>query len=84
MWSIAQGACVTPPSIKNTIAMKRSDLLKHLRQFGVELLREGGSHSIYINGGNKKTSAIPRHNEIDDITARNICRALDIPRMRER
>ena len=29
--------------------MKRDDLLRHLRQFGCVLLREGGKHSVYVN-----------------------------------
>jgi len=28
--------------------MKRKDLIRHLEAHGCELLREGGSHTIYI------------------------------------
>ena len=32
--------------------MKRTDLIRHLEAHGCELLREGGSHTIYINPQN--------------------------------
>jgi len=45
------------------------------------LLREGGSHSVYLNPGNRKVSTVPRHREINEDLARRICRDLDIPRL---
>ncbi len=60
--------------------MKRIDLLRHLREHGCDLLREGGNHSVYGNSANGKTSAIPRHREIADLLAAKICRDLGIPR----
>ena len=59
--------------------MKRVDLIRHLEQHGCLLLREGGSHSVYINRAERKTSTVPRHREIDDYLARKICRDLEIP-----
>ena len=59
--------------------MKRTDLLRHLQEAGCEWLREGGSHSIYVNRIARKVSAIPRHREIHEYLARKICRDLDIP-----
>jgi len=29
--------------------VKRKDLIRHLREHGCELLREGGNHSVYVN-----------------------------------
>ena len=58
--------------------MKRRALLQHLREHGCELLREGGRHSIYWNPATRRTSSVPRHNEIHDFLARKICRDLDI------
>ena len=58
--------------------MKRDDLLRHLRQFGCVLLREGGKHSVYVNRAAQKSSAIPRHREINDFLAKKICRDLDV------
>ena len=60
--------------------MKRRDLLRHLEQHGCEFLREGGSHTVYINGPAKKASTIPRHNEVNDDLARKICKDLQVPR----
>lgn len=30
--------------------MKRLDLIRHLERHGCEFLREGGNHTIYVNG----------------------------------
>ncbi|MDA1186162.1 MAG: type II toxin-antitoxin system HicA family toxin [Acidobacteria bacterium] len=60
--------------------MKRRDLLRHLEQHGCEFLREGGSHTIYINRSAKKASTIPRHKEVNQDLARKICRDLQVPR----
>jgi mRNA interferase HicA len=59
--------------------MKRRVLLKHLKQYGCELLREGKKHSVYWNPANQRTSAVPRHAEIADILANKICRELGVP-----
>jgi predicted RNA binding protein YcfA (HicA-like mRNA interferase family) len=59
--------------------MKRRDLIRHLERHGCELLREGGNHSIYINRVAGKSSAVPRHNEINEFLARKICRDLQVP-----
>jgi predicted RNA binding protein YcfA (HicA-like mRNA interferase family) len=59
--------------------MKLRDLLKHLEDHGAEFLREGGSHTIYVNRSKGKASAVPRHREVKDFTARKICKDLDIP-----
>jgi mRNA interferase HicA len=59
--------------------VKRVDLLKHLRAHGCRLLREGRGHSVWVNPANQRQSAIPRHREVDDYTARAICRQLDVP-----
>jgi mRNA interferase HicA len=60
--------------------VKRRDLLRHLEQHGCEFLREGGSHTLYVNRSAKKASTIPRHNEINQDLARKICRDLQVPR----
>ena len=59
--------------------MKRQDLVRHLRQYDCELLREGRSHSVWLNSANHRQSTIPRHREVDDYTARAICRQLGVP-----
>jgi mRNA interferase HicA len=58
--------------------VKREDLLRHLRGQGCRPLREGGSHSIWFNPANGKKASIPRHREVNDYTARAVCRQLNV------
>ncbi|MBK8739984.1 MAG: type II toxin-antitoxin system HicA family toxin [Betaproteobacteria bacterium] len=58
--------------------MKREDLLRHLRQYGCVLLREGGKHSVFVNRATRKATAVPRHREINEFLARKICRDLEV------
>ena len=50
--------------------MKKSDIEKQLKKFGWYLEREGGSHEVWTNGEMK--TAVPRHREIKEFTARGI------------
>jgi mRNA interferase HicA len=59
--------------------VKRRTLIRHLEDHGCELFREGGRHSIYVKRTTRRTSAVPRHTEINDNLARKICRDLGIP-----
>jgi mRNA interferase HicA len=59
--------------------VKRSSLLRHLRQHGCVLKREGGAHSLWTNPANGVVEAVPRHTEIPNLLARKICRNLAIP-----
>jgi predicted RNA binding protein YcfA (HicA-like mRNA interferase family) len=59
--------------------MKRLELIRHLASHGCEFLREGGSHTIYVNRSAQRSTAIPRHREINDLLARKICRDLQVP-----
>lgn len=59
--------------------MKRRALVRHLEAHGCKLLREGGNHSIFVNHAAGKTSAVPRHSEINDDLAKKICRDLAVP-----
>jgi len=43
------------------------------------LLRDGGNHTIYVNRAARKTSSVPRHNEINSELAKKICKDLEIP-----
>lgn len=58
--------------------MKRRDLIRHLHKHGCELLREGGSHSWWINLAQNRRSAVPRHNEVNDKLVLKICKDLGI------
>jgi predicted RNA binding protein YcfA (HicA-like mRNA interferase family) len=60
--------------------MKLRDLLTHLHDHGCEFLREGGNHSVYVNRRARKSSAVPRHREINDFLVNKICKDLEIPR----
>jgi mRNA interferase HicA len=58
--------------------VKRRDLLRHLHQHGCEVLREGGRHTVIVNRAMGKSSTIPRHREINELLARQICRDLEV------
>jgi predicted RNA binding protein YcfA (HicA-like mRNA interferase family) len=59
--------------------VKRRALVRHLEEHGCELLREGANHSIFVHRPAGKTSAVPRHSEINDDLAKKICRDLGVP-----
>ena len=59
--------------------MKRRDLIRHLEAHGCEMLREGGNHTVYVNRAKRKTTAVPRHRELNEFLARKICQDLEIP-----
>ncbi len=50
--------------------MKRRDLIKKLKIAGFELERNGSNHDIYKRGDDEET--VPRHREINEITAKKI------------
>jgi mRNA interferase HicA len=58
--------------------VKRRALVQHLEQQGCELLREGANHSIFVNRLIRKSSAVPRHTEINEYLAKKICKDLGI------
>ena len=59
--------------------MKRVDLVRHLEAHGCRLLREGGSHSVFVNVVTRAVTTVPRHREVKEFLARKICRDLEIP-----
>ena len=60
--------------------MKRVQLIKHLKKHGCDLLREGKKHSLWGDSNRGTRAAVPRHTEIDDVLAKEICKQLEIPR----
>ncbi|MEO8968823.1 MAG: type II toxin-antitoxin system HicA family toxin [Solirubrobacteraceae bacterium] len=58
--------------------MKRRDVERHLREHGARLLREGANHSFWGFNADR-SSAVPRHREIDIYLVRKICKDLEIP-----
>lgn len=59
--------------------MKRRELIHYLEQHGCEQLREGAKHTVFVNREARKSSAVPRHLEVNEFLARKICRDLQIP-----
>jgi len=58
--------------------VKRGNLLRHLRQYGCHLKREGRSHSLWTNPTTGAIEAVPRHAEISNRLAQKICRGLSV------
>lgn len=56
--------------------MKRKDLLKKLDQIGCVFIRHGGKHDWYQNPITGMFQPIPRHNEINEVLARQIIKKL--------
>lgn len=62
--------------------MKRRQLVKHLEACGCELYGEGARHSKHRNTATGKKTTVPRHSEIDNDLAKDICKQLGIPKIR--
>lgn len=58
--------------------MKRRQLIKHVESYGCKFHGEGARHTKYINTATGKKSTIPRHAEIDNDLAKDICKQLGI------
>ncbi|MCK5230472.1 MAG: type II toxin-antitoxin system HicA family toxin [Desulfobulbaceae bacterium] len=54
------------------MSVKRRDLVNYLERNGFSLLREGGNHSIYMDGN--KVIPVKRHRFFNRITANNLCK----------
>ena len=61
--------------------MKRNVLLKHLKENGCTLKREGANHSWFVNTNNGNLAAIPRHSDVKEFTVLDICKQLGIPKI---
>ena len=59
--------------------MKRNDLIRHILNSGCVFVREGGNHSVFFNPLYRRTSSVPRHNEVHEFLAKKICKDLGIP-----
>ena len=62
--------------------MKRTALIKYLLENNCILFKEESNHSVYINKNGKGLSAVPRHSELGDRLAVEICKLLDIPKIK--
>jgi hypothetical protein len=59
--------------------VKRDRLLRHLRQHGCHLKREGAAHSLWCNPATGAVEAVPRHAELSNRLILKICRGLSVP-----
>lgn len=62
--------------------MKRAALIKYLLENNCILFREGSNHSVYMNKKGRGMSAVPRHSEIGGRLAVEICKQLEIPKIK--
>ena len=56
--------------------MNRTRLLQILNEMGVVFVRHGKKHDVYKQPMTKIETAIPRHNEIKEFTAKSIIKTL--------
>lgn len=61
--------------------MKRRQLVRHLEACGCELYGEGSRHSKYRNTITGERTTVPRHAEIDNDLARDICKQLGVAKI---
>ncbi len=54
--------------------MKQRDLIKKLKAAGYKVARDDGDHTIYEKEGSRPLQ-VPRHREINEITAKAILKA---------
>jgi mRNA interferase HicA len=62
--------------------MKRLKFIGHLTENGCLLYREGGNHTLYYNPVINKVAAVPRHSDIPEILCKEICKQLEIPKIK--
>jgi ABC-type uncharacterized transport system YnjBCD substrate-binding protein len=63
--------------------VKRTVLWKYLSDNQCVICREGTNHTIIKNLINNKQTALPRHIEIGDMLANEICKQLGIPKIKK-
>lgn len=60
--------------------MKKEKFLRFLRENNcLPTGRQKDSHAMFQNARNGKKAVVPMHNDIAELTARAICKQLDIP-----
>lgn len=59
--------------------MKFRDLVRRIREEGAVLVRHGHDHDWYRNVITGRMEAVPRHREINEMTARSILHRLAAP-----
>jgi len=56
--------------------MKKFELIQKLNRQGAVLVRRGGKHDVYMQPKTNKEAAVPRHDEINEYTAKAILKKL--------
>ncbi|MDR0867885.1 MAG: type II toxin-antitoxin system HicA family toxin [Planctomycetota bacterium] len=56
--------------------MKKKDLVQTIQRRGAVFLRHGGNHDVYVQPATGRQSAVPRHNEINEMVAKSIIKNL--------
>jgi hypothetical protein len=56
--------------------MKRVELLQNLNRQGAVFVRHGAKHDVYMQPRTNKEAAVPRHDEINEYTAKAILKKL--------
>ncbi len=64
--------------------MNRRKLERHLQSFGCVFQHHARGHDIWCKPDEQRTSAIPRHVDINTFTMKSICKDLNIPPPREK
>jgi tryptophanase len=60
--------------------MNRRKLTQHLAGHDCRLYRRGGGHDIWTNAGATLFMPVPRHTDVSQGVAENICRHFGIPK----
>jgi hypothetical protein len=59
--------------------MNRRKFERYLQSHACHFHKDGGDHELWLQTGNKKPAAIPRHVEITQGVVRSVCRQFNIP-----
>jgi len=56
--------------------MKQFELIQKLNRQGAVFVRHGGKHDVYMQPKTNKEATVPRHDEINEYTAKAILKKL--------
>ncbi|MCL2211422.1 MAG: type II toxin-antitoxin system HicA family toxin [Treponema sp.] len=56
--------------------MKKFELLQKLNRQGAVLVRHGSKHDVYVQPKTNKEATVPRHDDINEYTAKAILKKL--------
>jgi len=56
--------------------MKKAALIQKLSRQGAVLLRHGAKHDVYVQPKTNKEATVPRHDDINEYTAKAILKKL--------